>query len=103
MNPMEEEITGLTRQRISEALFLIGFGISWAINWIWPGIVVAFGITWTASLAIRRKYWAATVIATLLCVVPAVYTVAETWEATLPLLVVGIGIAGMIRALYLSK
>jgi hypothetical protein len=100
---LEESIAELTRQRVSEALFLIGFGVIWALDWFWPGIVVAFGVSWTASLVIRRKYWAATVVVTLLCVVPMVYTVLETWEATAPYLVAGVGVAGLARAIVLRR
>ena len=100
---MEESIAELTRQRVSEALFLTGFGVIWALDWLWPGIVVAFGVSWTTSLVIRRKYWAATVVATLLCIVPVTYTIFETWEATAPYLVAGVGVVGLARAIILRR
>ena len=100
---MEEGTADLTRQRVSEALFLIGFGVIWALDWVWPGVVVAFGVSWATSLVIRRKYWAAVVVATILCVVPVVYTVVQTWDGMVPYLVAGVGVAGLVRAVYLRK
>jgi hypothetical protein len=100
---LEESIAELTRQRVSEALFLIGFGVVWALDWLWPGILAAFGVSWTTSLIIRRKYWAATVVAILLCVVPIAYTIFETWETTVPYLVAGVGVAGLARAIILRR
>jgi hypothetical protein len=100
---MQERITELTRQRVSEALFLIGFGVIWAFNLWWPGILVAFGIPWSASLAIQRKYWASTVVAALLCVVPVAYLAFEAWDWIVPSLVVGVGAAGLARAVYLRR
>ncbi len=96
-------MTEVTRERVSEALFLIGLGVIWAFDLWWPGIIVAFGVSWSASLAIRRRYWATVVIATLLGVVPAVYLVAQAWSAAVPAAVVGLGIAGLVRAAYLHS
>jgi len=98
-----QEVTELTRQRISEALFLIGFGIVWALDWLWPGVVVSFGVAWAASLVVRRKFWASTVVAIVLCAVPISYSLAESLEMSAPFVVVGIGAAGLVRAFYLRK
>ena len=100
---MEEGIAELTRQRVSEAIFLIGFGVIWALDWVWPGVIVAFGVSWATSLVSRRKYWAATVAATILCVVPVMYTILQTWDGMVPYLVAGVGVAGLIRAVCLRK
>jgi hypothetical protein len=90
----------VTRQRISESLFLTAFGVVWAFDWWWPGLLVAFGIAWSTSLAIRMKYWAATAVAVLLCLVPVAYHAAPSSESLAPFLVVGVGTAGLARAIY---
>jgi len=100
---LEEGTVELTRQRVSEALFLIGFGFIWAIDWLWPGVVVAFGVSWTASLVIRRRYWAATVVAALLCVVPIAYSILAAWASMAPYVVAGVGTAGLLRAVLLRR
>jgi hypothetical protein len=63
--------------------------------------LVAFGISWSVSLTIRKKYWAAAVVAVLTCLVPSVYMLAQAWSTTVPFLVVGMGAAGLFRAFYL--
>jgi hypothetical protein len=98
---MQKEIAGLTRQRISEALFLIGFGVVWAVNWWWPGLLVAFGVSWSASLYIQKRYWGAAVVAVLLCAVPIAYSALVAWEGAIPFLVIGLGATGIARAAYL--
>jgi len=98
---MQREIGEVTRQRVSEALFLIGLGVVWAFDAWWPGLVVAFGIAWSTSLAIRRKYWAATVVAVLLSVVPTVYLAAQEFDVIIPISIVLIGATGLTRAFYL--
>jgi len=100
---MQEGIAEITRQRISEALFLVGFGVIWASDWLWPGIVVAFGVSWGTSLAIRRKYWAATVVVSLLCLVPTMYFFGQAWSVVLPYLIIGVGATGLARAFYLRR
>jgi hypothetical protein len=92
----------VTRQRVSEALFLIGFGVVWALDIWWPGLLVAFGISWSMSLSIRRRYWAAAVVAVLLCIIPSAYLIAQSWNPVIPFLVVGVGVAGLARAVYLQ-
>jgi len=100
---LESGIAELTRERISEALFLIGFGAVWALDLWWPGLLVAIGLPWSASLAIGRRYWAATVVAVLLCVLPVAYLAVQSWDALIPLAVVGVGAAGLVRAVLLRE
>jgi len=100
---MEKEITELTRQRVSEALFLIGFGVIWALDLWWPGLLVVIGVPWSASLAMGKKYWAAAVVVTLLCAVPVAYLTVQAWDAAIPLAVVGVGAAGLGRAVVLRR
>ena len=101
---MEKQLMDATRQRISEAVFLIGVGVSGAFGLWWPGVLVAFGIAWSTSLSIRRRYWAATIVAALLAAVPVADVLAESWEQSLiPLLVTGLGVAGIARAVYLQR
>jgi CHASE2 domain-containing sensor protein len=100
---MKNEIVEVTRQRISEALFLIGFGVVWAFDLWWPGLLVAFGISWSTSLSFRRKYWAAMVVVVLLCVIPVSYLVAQSWDPLIPFLVVSVGVAGLARAVCLQR
>ncbi len=95
--------SAVTRQRISEALFMVGFGIAWALDVWWPGLLVAFGLAWGTSLAIERKLWAATVVVVLLCAVPVAYFAAEAWDPLVPFVVVGLGAAGVVRALVLRQ
>ncbi len=98
-----EPQSAVTRQRISEALFLAGFGITWALDMWWPGLLVAFGLAWGTSLAIEGKRWAATVVAVLLCAVPVAYFAVESWDPLVPFAVVGLGAAGVVRALVLRQ
>ena len=100
---MEKEITELTRQRVTEALFLIGFGAVWALGLWWPGLVVVVGVPWSASLAMGRKYWGAAVVAVLLCAVPVAYLTVQAWDAAIPIAVAGVGAAGLGRALVLRR
>jgi len=99
---VQNEITELTRGRVSEALFLIGFGATWVLDVLWPGILVAFGIAWSASLALRKRYWAMTVVTVLLCIVPAAYIVLPMWTSIIPLSIVAMGAIGLARAFYLQ-
>jgi len=100
MTNVQKGVTELTRQRVSEALFLIGFGAIWVFDLWWPGILIAFGVSWSVSLAFRKKYWATTVVATVLCILPTAYLVLPAWDALAPLLLVGVGVAGLARAFH---
>ena len=65
--------------------------------------MIAFGLPWSASLAIRRKYWSAAMAAVLLCVAPAAYMAFQAWDGLVPAMVIGVGMAELARALYLDR
>ena len=100
---LERGIADVTRQRVSEAVFLIGVGTIWAFDVWWPGILVVCGLTWSTSLAIQRKFWAATMVAVLLCALPIVYLAAASITGLIPALVAGAGVAQLARALFLNR
>jgi len=74
-------------------------GVVWGLQFWWPGILVDFGVAYGITLALRERYWPAAAYIVLFGVVPTLYVLPSVLGASIPLVVTGLGAAGLYRAL----
>jgi len=90
---------------VSGGIFLISLGILIFTGWWWPGILVAIGLASGAELIFRGQttkgigsmvfFWG---IALIVIIVRAINV---PWSIVAPLILVGIGVIVLVKALYL--
>jgi hypothetical protein len=92
-------ITQMTGQRVFEALLIVGLGVIWGLGFWWPGLLIDFGAAYGIVLLLRKRYWKGTAVIVFFGVVPALYVSPPLLSESIPLVIVGLGAAGMYRAL----
>ncbi|UCC88850.1 MAG: hypothetical protein JSV81_05985 [Anaerolineales bacterium] len=90
---------------ISFGLFLIGLGVLLFTGWWWPGIMVVLGLSSGAELIFRGQtargigslafFWGIALVFIL------VQEMSVPWNIIGPLILVGVGVIFLVRALYL--
>ncbi len=92
-------ITRITGERVFEALFIVGLGVVWEFDMWWPGILIAFGASYGIALLLRERYWQAGAYMVLFSIVPVLYIFLPLFRGSIPFVIVGLGAAGLLRAL----
>jgi hypothetical protein len=92
-------ITQLTGQRVFESLFIAGLGVIWGLNLWWPGLLIDFGVAYGVAMLLRKHYFSEGAYVVIFGLFPTLYVLTPALRAFLPLAVVGLGAAGLCRAL----
>jgi hypothetical protein len=90
---------------ISGSIFLICLGILLYTGWWWPGIMFAIGLAACAELVFRGKIVRGVGKLAFFCAIPiAVWIIQENeipWSVVGPIVLIGLGIIGLVKAFYL--
>lgn len=95
-------ITQITGQRVFEALFIAGLGVVWGLNFWWPGLLIDIGAAYGIALLLRERYWPGTFTIVFFVVLPLIYVLAFPLRGFVPMAVVGLGAASLVRAFRLE-
>ena len=92
---------------ISGGIFLISLGILIITGWWWPGIMVAVGLAGGAELVFRGKIWRGIGTLAFFCAIPVVVSIIQAvnipWAFVGPMILIGIGVIILVKALYLRE
>ena len=101
----------MNRQRrasgISGGIFLVCLGILIITGWWWPGIMFAIGLASGAELVFRGKVWRGIGTLAFFCAIPIVVWIVQAasipWALVGPMILIGIGVIVLVKALYLRE
>ena len=92
---------------ISGGIFLISLGVLLYTGWWWPGIMVAIGLSSGASLIFRGKTWQGIGSLVFFCSIPIVVWVIQAtnipWALVGPMILIGIGVIILVKAIFLRE
>jgi len=92
---------------ISGGIFLISLGVLLYTGWWWPGIMFAIGLSAGAELVFRGKTLRGIGTLAFFCAIPiAIWIIQEVeipWTLVGPLVLIGIGIIVLVKAIYLRE
>jgi hypothetical protein len=88
---------------ITGGLLLIGLGVLLFTGWWWPGIMVVLGIAIASGLAFRGKIKEAVIMAVIFFGIPILISANIPWQIFGPMVLIGVGIIVLVKALYLRE
>lgn len=101
----------MDRQRqasgISGGIFLISLGILIITGWWWPGIMIALGLSGGAELIFRGRIVKGIGTLAFFCAIPiAVWVIQRTevpWTLVGPMILIGLGVILLVKAVFLRE
>ena len=101
----------MDRQRqasgISGGIFLISLGILIITGWWWPGIMIALGLSGGAELIFRGRIVKGIGTLAFFCAIPiAVWVIQATdipWTLVGPMILIGLGVILLVKAVFLRE
>ena len=94
-----------TASAISGGIFLISLGVLLFTGWWWPGIMIAIGLASGAELVFRGKILAGILSLAFFCSIPIVVWIIQktdiSWVLVGALILIGIGVIVLVKALFL--
>lgn len=91
---------------ISGAIFLISLGVLLITGWWWPGILIAIGLAGCAELVFRGQIARGIGTLAFFCAIPIIVALVQAtnipWTVVIALVLVGIGVISLVKALYLG-
>ena len=92
---------------ISGGIFLISLGVLLYTGWWWPGIMFAIGLSAGAELVFRGQTLRGIGTLAFFCAIPiGIWIIQETeipWTLVGPLVLIGIGVIVLVKALFLRE
>jgi hypothetical protein len=92
---------------ISGGIFLISLGILIITGWWWPGIMIALGLSGGAELIFRGQIAKGIGTLAFFCAIPIVVWIIQAtsvpWALVGPMILIGIGIIFLVKALFLRE
>ena len=101
---MDKQRTG---SAISTGIFLISLGVLIITGWWWPGIMIAIGLSSGAELVFRGQIGKGIGTLAFFCAIPIVVWITQAtqipWGLVGPMILIGIGVIVLVKALVLRK
>jgi hypothetical protein len=92
---------------ISGGIFLISLGLLIITGWWWPGIMIAIGLSSGGELVFRGQTAKGIGTLAFFCAIPIVVWIVQAasvpWALVAPMILIGIGVIFLVKAVFLRE
>ena len=92
---------------ISGGIFLISLGVLLYTGWWWPGIMIALGLSGSASLIFRGRIWQGILTLAFFCAIPiGIWIINEaqiSWTLVGAFILIGLGVITIAKVFFFRE